>query len=492
MTTFFLCLLSLSLLISPVFSQEAKPSHSISTPDIEAVTTSYLGNHHRNYYGNKAPNKLDVIWKFNLGSGKTQNPRKPYDFMLWYGAGWTGQPVVIREDSSYFLVQPSYSHNLYKINAETGEEIWRYKYDDVIKGSPTFWENTYAWGDDRFMIFQGSRRGNQNTINSPTIHSLRAISYLTGKPLWYYNSERTRCYSRDVDGSLIIHQDTLYLPLENGYFLIADPRPDCGTIVNERNEPKVYDLIKMYSEEDANKHGNNVIMEASPTLLGDRIYMCSGSGWIKGYNIKTDSVDWAFYTGADMDGTPVVTNDSCLIVTIEKQYIPGKGGVFKFDPTKSPEESVVWYFPTENKKFAFWDGGILGSACVNDAYIDYTDNELAAVQAMDGNLYILDHEFTTKDSTLGPLNKHYYPMPQIAFQYETGPGISTPIMTENTLVVAGYKGIHLFKYNNLCNFERVDHFPGSFESTPVFNNGKVYIACRDGYLYCFGEKHVEE
>ncbi|MGM0505328.1 MAG: PQQ-binding-like beta-propeller repeat protein, partial [Bacteroidota bacterium] len=30
---------------------------------------------------------------------------------------------------------------------------------------------------------------------------------------------------------------------------------------------------------------------------------------------------------------------------------------------------------------------------------------------------------------------------------------------------------------------------GSFESTPIVYNGKIFIASRDGYLYCLGSKN---
>lgn len=245
----YLFLFFLLIAAYSAFSQPSNPDNH--KKKITPITSGYMGNYHRNYYGNLAPDTLEIIWKFDLGTGKTQNPRAPYDFMVWSGAGWTGQALAVQEDSSFYLIQPSFSHNLYKINAETGKEIWRYKYDDVLKGSPAFWENSYTWGDNRYMIFQGSRRGNQNSINSKTVHSLRAISYLTGEAIWYYNIKRTRCYSRDADATPFVYQDTLYAPLENGYFLVADPRPDCGTNVDGKTEPLEYDLEKMYSEEDA-------------------------------------------------------------------------------------------------------------------------------------------------------------------------------------------------------------------------------------------------
>jgi outer membrane protein assembly factor BamB len=35
----------------------------------------------------------------------------------------------------------------------------------------------------------------------------------------------------------------------------------------------------------------------------------------------------------------------------------------------------------------------------------------------------------------------------------------------------------------------IDKREGTFESTPIVWNNKIYIASRDGYLYCFGLKN---
>ena len=56
---------------------------------------------------------------------------------LWAGAGWTGQPLIYKEDDSLYLIQGAYDHHLKKINARNGELIWQYKFDDV-KGQGPF------------------------------------------------------------------------------------------------------------------------------------------------------------------------------------------------------------------------------------------------------------------------------------------------------------------------------------------------------------------
>ncbi|OJJ16652.1 hypothetical protein BKI52_32605 [marine bacterium AO1-C] len=56
--------------------------HLPPTPQI--VIGTYLGNQRRNYYGNEAPRRLDVIWRTPIGKGKTVVGR---DTLEWGGAG---------------------------------------------------------------------------------------------------------------------------------------------------------------------------------------------------------------------------------------------------------------------------------------------------------------------------------------------------------------------------------------------------------------------
>ncbi|MFW5805778.1 MAG: PQQ-binding-like beta-propeller repeat protein [Bacteroidales bacterium] len=491
MTKFiFFIFVFLFLFTNSLYSQEFKEfTHPVA--DIEFLSSTYLGNENRNYYGNTAPAKLDVLWKFMLGSGKTIDPYSKGALKTMYGAGWTGQGATIRHDSSFFIIQPSFSHKLFKINAKTGEKVWEYSFNDILKGSPTLWHNNYSWDKNRFLIIQGSRRGSDIKISDPYAFSLRAIDFITGKPVWFYNVKRSLSFSRDVDASPLVIHDTLYAPLENGYLLIADPRPDC-TVKKDAKlpQPDVFSLIKTYTNEDAINHRNNVVLEASPTAFGDYLYMASGTGWLYGYNKVSDSIDWKFHTGADMDGTPVVTRDSSLLITLEKQYIPGQGGVFKIDPEQHPDSCVLWYFPVPDTNFVVWEGGIIGSAAVNDHYMSKNDQHLAAVVSLDGYVYILNHEFTSGDSVFGPERLNKYPAPELVYKHYVGPSISTPVFTDNKLIVAGYLGLYLFSYDDNCLFTLEDKFDGGFESTPVLLNGKVYIASRNGYLYCLGEKHA--
>ncbi|MDD2636259.1 MAG: PQQ-binding-like beta-propeller repeat protein [Bacteroidales bacterium] len=459
---------------------------------VSLIIPTFLGNETRNYYGNQAPEKLDVIWKTNLGGGFTVIPNKTKDTVKMYGAGWTGQPILVQEGTKLFLVQGAYDYNLRKINAETGKVVWMYKYDDVIKSSGSMWVNSNKDENDpdKYVIFQGSRRGFEKDLWDNIIPSYRAISYKTGKELWRYNSVKGGSFSRDVDGTALIVDDTLFIGLETGHFVALNPNPDSIKYRNGIKQPDEYLNLKLYTDKDLNAHHTNVVIESAPSLLRNHIYITSGAGYLYGYNRNTQEIDFSFYTGADMDGSPIITRDSCILISIEKQYITGKGGAMLIDPSKHQDSCVVWFFPTEDSVFTDWRGGIIGSCAINDMYISKNQNSLAAFVGIDGYTYVVENEFTNPDdSTLCPNNTHTHLKPQLVFKYKTGISVSTPIFTENRLITLTYNGLYMFEYDEKCNFKLLEkNINIRGEATPIIHNKRLYVASRDGYFYCIGKK----
>ncbi len=452
---------------------------------VELLNKTFLGNWQRNYYGNDAPSNLEVVWKHFLGEGITVIGRKSGS-REWKGAGWTGQPLMVREGNDTFLIQGAFDHHLKKINASNGKLVWQYKYDDVIKGTGTLWFNeTDPDPEKRWIILQGSRLGIEHFLDAPKVYSYRAISYMTGKELWRHNSKLTRSYSRDVDASALIINDTAYIGLENSFFTVFNPDPDSAYKNKSYKHPLIYNQRILYKPEDVTKHKNNVVTEASPGKIGRMIYIASGSGHVWGYDMDSEELVWDFYVGSDMDGSPVVTYDSCLLIAVEKQYIDGQGGILKLDPTKKPDEAVVWYFPVPDKEFASWEGGIIGSVSVSDSY---NDQHLAAAISIDGKLNVIRHDSLSGETVSGPDGLTSYPSPVLVFSYDMGPSISSPLFTDDRIVACGYNGIFLFSYDKAGNFELLDRKIVTVESTPFIYNNRIYIASRNGYLYCLGTK----
>lgn len=463
--------------------------HDDSIPDIKILIGTFLGNEKRNYYGNEAPGDLNIIWKHYLGKGVTVISRKSGE-RIWAGAGWTGQPLLVQENGQLFLIQGAYDHNLKKINAGNGQVVWQYAFDDVVKGTGTIWYNPRSrQHNSKYIIFQGSRLGVGNYLDARHVPSFRAVSYITGEELWRLDVKWTDSYSRDADGSALIINDTLYTGLENSLFTVLDPDPANASIRDGMLQPQIIREIKLYEKEDVAAHHYNIVTESSPCRLGNHIYIASGSGHVYGYSLDTKKLDWDFRIGSDIDGSAVVTEDNCLLVSVEKQFISGHGGIFKLDPAKDPANCVVWFFPTADSSFSSWEGGVIGTASITDSYHTGLSSNLAAFIGIDGYLYVVDHQQTDYGKTVtGPDSTSVYHPPCLVYKKYIGPSISTPIFVNNKLIAACYNGIFLFEFNRERNFTLLDRFTATFESTPVVWDGKIYIASRNGYLYCFGSE----
>jgi len=482
----------------------SSPSGKIWKDDVtpSLLVPTYLGNDKRRFYGRGTPEGLNLKGKFYLGKGQT---RVRDAIKTWAGAGWTSQPSLVEDSGETYLVVGSNDHHLRKIRLRDLQEVWKFEFPDVIKGSPSLFINEKGSADNRVIILQGSRRGINSygaSAASKPVMSFKAVSFRTGKHLWDLDVTKTPSFSRDNDGSaLYLGGGRFFNAAENsiGYFV----KVDCA---NE-GQPKfkIEGSVQLFSAADIKGHGGNIVAEASPSKLGNTIFLPCGSGHIFGIDIPTKKIIWDFPTGSDMDGSAIITKSEKLICSIEKEFIPGKGGVIMLDPRKKPLESVIWFLPTDDKNFASWKGGVIGSASVNDEYNHNQYPPLFAATAIDGFLYVGSQTRLSGEKAAGPDGITTYPTPYVAAKIKIGPSISTPIFTDgNMLVAAGYSGVRLFaltytpvdpkdpqalkgedgKFYKVSVEQKASFKTStSFESTPVVHGGNVIICSKDGNLY---------
>lgn len=466
-----------------VLKQKEKPL------PFRVINSTFLGGNQRNYYGNFCSDSLNLIWKHELGSGKTIVTAQA-GVEIWAGAGWTGQPLITEEYGVQYIYQGAYDHHLKKLRLDSGKLVWQYEFDDILKGTGSIAIITDAADSlNRLVIYQGSRKGLQYSVSDTAVASFRAVSCFTGKEIWRMPMDHTDCYSSDVDASALFLGNRGYIGLENGYFVSFDPLKQLHWN-DTAMRPQLLHKELIYSQSDKAAHGGNLVTEASPVLLGDHIYIASGCGHIFGFNLTTEKFDWDMNIGCDIDGTPVATSDNCLLIAIEKQYIPGHGGVMKINPARKPDNCVDWYYPTGDRNFSSWIGGVIGSVSINDNYRNLNDPYLAAFTGIDGMLTVVNYKETTSDMVAGPDGKTLYPKPHVVFVKDIGPSISTPIFTGGHLVAAGYEGVRVFRHAAFKEFTETDFRPGMFEATPITHDGRVIIASRDGFLYCMGSEFV--
>lgn len=493
----------------------ASPREPVPTPaeeGLDLAIPSYLGTETRRTYGDgKAPEKLDLIWKVKIGSGLTAR-KSDSRLVTWAGTGWTGQPTLVIENGVPYLLIGGYDHGLRRIDARSGTVVWRAGFDDVIKGTNTVYFDPRRPRGDRTVVVSGSRRGNGLDIGDPRIAPLRAVSFASGAELWRLPVPRTKNYSQDVDASPLWLDGRLIAALEPGYVVAIDPgvlspgpdgHPRPSVVATS---PLLYTPADVRARPDVG--AANVAVEGSPAVLGDRIYVATGSGHVYGLNRVTLAIEWDFNPGGDFDSTVTVTRDGRLLVGLEREYIKGHGGAFLLDPAKPPAEAVVWFFPTADRGIGEWQGGIVGSIAINDEYLpEDGGGRLAAFTSVDGNVYVVSVD-ETDGTAKGPDGKTAYPKPKLVFSDRIGGSISTPAFARGALVAAGYDNrVHLYRIDYAAASEGVavtnadgsstsvgiretDTFEAgaAFESTPLVWGGRVYLGSRDGYLYCLGAK----
>ncbi len=379
---------------------------------VQPLVGTYLGDNQRNYYGNLAPTKLRIKWRTPLGSGKTTFGTN--DTRTWKGAGWTGQPLVIQENGELYLIQGTLSHHLKKIRARDGHLIWSTSVGDVIKGTPSF-VDVGGSGPSRYTLIVGSRSGYGQHWRSGTAHSLHGISYLTGQKLWRHNSRATASNSRDCDASALVIGRKAAIPLENGYFTIFSPDARKAKLRDGFPAPKIHKQLRLFEDRDLALYKSELCCESSPTLIGKRAYIAAGVGRVYscGLGFFGSTATPMLEIGGDLNGSMPLTNDQHLLLGIEKQFIPGQGGVIKF----SPRGKVKWFHPLPNRKWYTWNGGLVGSPSVNHRYRSDISKDLACFVGIDGELTLINHKKTQPGVTnWGPRRKKKYPAPLILDQ----------------------------------------------------------------------------
>ena len=511
----FLFILAFFLIFLPL-RKESSPSSLPSSP-ISLVPT-YLGNEARRFYGRGAVDRLEEITNMYLGKGETWiRGRK----ISWRGIGWTGQPILISSRGTNYLIIGSGDGRLRKFNLKNFSTEWSYAYPDVIKGTATFCHlqdlDSKLSSEEKWVVVQGSRSGLRNIKEKKPAYALRGLSFQTGRELWRIDIPLTDSWSRDNDSSpLYLGEGKLFNAAENGmgYFLEINRM---SSFTNENgvfNTPLVQETLRLYTERDKKRQGKNLVSEASPARWGNIIYQASGSGHIYGIDITTEKIVWDYFVGGDINGTVAINREGKLFCSIEKQYIKGHGGLLKLDPKCPPQEATKWFLPVPNTQWRNWQGGIIGSAAINDEYNRKIFPKLFAVISVNGMLYVGAQSELSSKRKRGPHNKKYHPLPRLVYHEKISEvSISTPIFTdENRLVAAGLGGVFLYQIyfrpvpskgvssllgedgrHYLVQVKRISRFKGRqgrsrFEATPVVWKDRLYIASRDGYLYVLGKK----
>ncbi len=290
----------------------------------------------------------------------------------------------------------SYDNNLYAINAENGQFIWKYATDGGVVSRPAVHDgNVFFGSEDQRLHVVSARTGSINWTyytdgpirSSPQIAEghvfigsddgcIHAINAISGRRAWsmdagspvrstplvsheyvYFGTEHGDVYSlafngnikwrfnarRAVTSSPVLHQGTLYFGSLDSTFYALDA--STGWVIWRYRLPKP--------------------TISTPFIVENLIFTGAADGAIYCLNLNTTKEVWRFETEHQVTGSPIIYKDSLYCGSVDGhlyclEYRTGR---------------LRWKFET--------DGPITGTPCAHDdvIYIGSTDHRLYALMA---------------------------------------------------------------------------------------------------------------
>ncbi|MHB9115757.1 MAG: outer membrane protein assembly factor BamB family protein [Thermoleophilia bacterium] len=499
------------------------PTESGLPADGAPINTSYAGlsmfrgNGHRSFYGTgplptQAPR---VLWRFPEGGPMSSSSSEGGESRVWAGTGWTGQPVVVEQGGVTKVMFGAYDRALHVLDADTGKRLLPdLPTGDLIKGS------VMADPDGYPLLYSGSRDNFFRVV---------ALDRAEPEVLWKLDAASVPrpVWNNDWDSSAVIVGDYLFEGGENSYFFIVKLNRAFDGDGKVTVQPRVVLATPGYDDALFAAIGDRTVsIESSPALhldpvRGDRVYFTNSGGRVVGLDISVLGLSAAgygpagqapgtwetgvviaeaggrvagagplrparpelpplpddaafpvvfdYWTGDDVDATPVIDEDGMLYVAVELERMLSRakevGQLIKLDPYRDGDP-LVWSVadPAKGEKGGMWATPALYG---NMIYEPTHTGRLLGVDRRDGRI-VWEKPFT------------YHAWGSAA-------------VVDDILIVGDTDGwIHAYDVSD----PDVDppqlwqvQVPGggAVESTPAVWRGRIYVGSRNGYFYCFGE-----
>jgi outer membrane protein assembly factor BamB len=233
-----------------------------------------------------APTKLGLKWKFNANGPIVSSPSIAYN-RVYFG---------------------SYDHNLYCVDAETGNLIWRYETGWRIRSSPAVVDGkVYLGPDDGSVYCLDADTGTliwKSTFHTEILKTvIQPIAQIRSSPAVvdgrvYVGSLNSRVYCLDAETGSMIWK------FKTGDRVVSSPAVLNGKVYVGSTDHHVYAL-------DAENGGflwkfDNTLdnprpspsrseVDASPCVVGDVVYIFGNAGYWYALEAETGTVKWKHF-----------------------------------------------------------------------------------------------------------------------------------------------------------------------------------------------------
>ena len=255
--------------------------------------------------------KGKTLWKKSIIKGFDKGGERILSDQIAGGAYYQSKPTAA--NGLVFFGTPA--RFVYAVNAETGEEKWKFELGGSISGAPTY---------DNGRIYIGQQGAEEEFY---------CLDAETGKEIW---NQKTGW----VWGSATVSDGLVFIPCVDGYVMT----------LNAENGQMLW------------RHRFNMSVCSEPCVEGDQVFFGSWDNYLIAFDKLTGNVNWKFQGGGTDSGVSIVKNGR---IYSKNKCIDAKTG------------ELIWEFKDGNSIFnitpayhngrvymSCWHGLGLGGICV--------------------------------------------------------------------------------------------------------------------------------
>ncbi len=291
---------------------------------------------------------------------------------------------------------PSYDHNVYALDAESGKFLWKYPTEGGVASKPLVTEGMVIFGSSDKVVYAVDAKTGRLVWTAPTKgrvysspwgefghifigsddHSLYAIHALSGRVAWTYAADG------EIRGRPMVAENTIFFACQAGgvYALnlnreirwrfrarrgfLASPVVHRGLLFIGSMDWNFY-ALDIRSGWAAWKYRSGGAVASTAAIWEGIVFFGSADGYVYALDAESSRVVWRYQTENQVTGTPAVYGDSLYIGGVD-------GALYHFEAQTG---TLRWRYQTE--------GPITGAVAVEDGvvYFGSADHYVYALPA---------------------------------------------------------------------------------------------------------------
>ncbi len=301
--------------------------------------------------------------------------------------------VTVHEGIVYV---PSYDHNVYALDAESGKFLWKYPTEGGVASKPLVMEGMVVFGSIDKVVYSVDAKTGRLVWTAPTKgrvysspwgefghvfigsddHNLYAIHALSGRVAWTYTADG------EIRGRPMVAENTIFFACQAGgvYALnlnreirwrfrarrgfLASPVVHRGLLFIGSMDWNFY-ALDIRSGWAAWKYRSGGAVASTAAIWEGIVFFGSADGYVYALDAESSRVVWRYQTENQVTGTPAVYGDSLYIGGVD-------GALYHFEAQTG---TLRWRYQTE--------GPITGAVAVEDGvvYFGSADHYVYALPA---------------------------------------------------------------------------------------------------------------